>query len=187
MALNSGIKCNQVLIDTVQSTNLDFGYIIMIKNEEFILEKVLEEKSSFQESLEKIAYPLEKSFYLLVKKENLLVTFIPDTAIVREKMLYASSKGLLSKELGLGGVKWDLSSLAELTHEGYLEFTKKEKPYSACELEMQKVKNDLALVDTSSNVRQGHIVGLSYRVQDELSRGIQALKDRGAGGLVFVS
>lgn len=186
MALNSGIKCNQGLLDSFQSTNVNFGYIISIKNEEFSLENVVEEKSSFQESLESVVYPLGKPFYLVVKNENLLVTCIPDTAMVREKMLYASSKGLLAKELGVGAVKWDISSIKELNHDAYLEFATKEKPYSARELEMQKVKNDLALVDTSSNIRQGHIVGLNFQVHDELSREIKDLKGRGVGGIVYV-
>lgn len=184
MALNSGIKCNQLLLDTT-ATSTDFGFIITIKNEEFMLEKVLQEKSCFQESLEAIVYNSNTPFYIVAKKDNLLVTCIPDNANVRDKMLYASSKGLLAKEIGISGLKWDISCIKDLNYQSYLEFNTQDKPYTERELQEQKVKNDLALIDTSSNVRQGHMVGLSFTIQQELSLGIQELKERGRGGVIF--
>ena len=168
--------------------NYDFGFLIYIKNEEFILDKIIYNQNSFQESLDTLKVPGNNAFYLLLKKENLLITFVPDNASVRDKMLYASSKGLLTKELGLGSVKWDISSLKELSYQGYLDFSSvnDDKPFTDRELEMQKVKNDLAMVDTSSNMRQGHIMGLKFKIDSKLTSEIQELKSRGSGGLVFV-
>jgi hypothetical protein len=59
-----------------------------------------------------------------------------------------------------------------------LAFTEKE-------LEQQKVKNDLALVDTSSHSRQGHIVSLQFENSSDLLKEMENLKERGVGGVVF--
>jgi twinfilin-like protein len=182
MALNSGIKCNSDLLDTV-SLNNDFAYIVKIKDEEFILESSVKETSSLQESIENLK--LDNTCYVVIKKENVLITFIPDNENVRQKMLYASSKGLLCKELGVQGFKWDISSPKELSYDGYLQLFKKDLAFTEKELEQQKVKNDLALVDTSSNSRQGHIVSLQFQNSSDLLKELEKLKERGVGGVVF--
>ena len=183
MALNSGIKCSQALLDTF-SLNDDSAYIIKIRQEEFIIESTLKGKSSLQELINSLK--LENTCYVVVKTENILITFIPDAEKVREKMLYASSKGILSKELGMQGVKWDISNPKELSYDGYLQLFKKDLAFTERELEQQKVKNDLALMDTSSNTRQGHIVSLAFQSCPDLKKELEILKETRVGGVVFV-
>ncbi len=102
-------------------------------------------------------------------------------------MLYASSKGILNKELGMQGVKWDISNPKDLTWDGYLQLFNKDLAFTERELEQQKVKNDLALMDTSSNTRQGHIVSLAFSSCCDLKKELEILKETRVGGVVFVS
>ena len=190
MALNSGIKSSQELSNRFsQASESDFGFLIKIKNEEFTLESIPIKKENFDESCKFLESIGTNSFFFIIKQEDVCITFIPERAPIRDKMLYASSKGLLVKDLGFTGLKWDISSLNELTYKGLLDFknVNHDKPYSDRELEMQKVKDDLILVDTSSTTRQGHITSLVFEADQRIKQELEKIKQCDQGGVIFVN
>lgn len=134
-------------------------------------------------------YPQPK--YILiptVSALNILISFIPDDAPIRQKMLYASSKNALITELGLGLLEsFAWTELEELTHEFYKKstaldshnaLTEEEKinaaisSLEATSLTQNYYKRELASMHASSSSD-----GLLYAFEADLSAAIDQLSE----------
>ncbi|KAG7192658.1 Twinfilin-1 [Scheffersomyces spartinae] len=136
----------------------------------------------------KSIYPQPK--YILIPSEplNILISFIPDDAPIRQKMLYASSKNALISELGLGLLEsYAWTELEELTYEYYKSarnlhldpqpLTEEEKlndainALQATGLTQNYYKRELTSMHTNSNTHSNSD-GLLYAFDSDLTDSI---------------
>lgn len=114
----------------------------------------------------------------------LLISWTPDTAPVRQKMLYASTKATLKQEFGSASIKEELHGtvLEDITMDGYYKQKKNDAapaPLTTAEEELAEMKK--TIVHTDYNVETRHqtcISGVAFPVTDEAK---QAITDIGKG------
>lgn len=107
--------------------------LIPLRTEELSLSAIHEQKKDWQRDYDRLIEPLvEESTpcYLLYRLDEkntlghvwLLLTWVPESAAIRQKMLYASTKATLKTEFGSAYIKEELHATqrAELTLDGYL-------------------------------------------------------------------
>ncbi|RDX56562.1 actin depolymerizing protein [Lentinus brumalis] len=137
--------------DAVASTDTRF-LKIAIQNESLVPNGVHPSSGSLEEDLDKLGDLLEDNVpaYVLVRLDEpttewLAVYYVPDSAKVRDKMLYAATRNTLTKSLGsahftdniFATSKEDLNAEAYAKHKRHLAAP---KPMSAREKEMEAVK-----------------------------------------------
>ncbi|KAF7295362.1 Protein tyrosine kinase [Mycena indigotica] len=125
---------------------------VSIVNEALVHTSSIPVQGSFQEDLQLLdsedILQANTPAYLLTKLDDnewLVIYFVPDTAKVREKMLYASSRASLLKSLGSSLFTDSIfaTSKADLTPEAYTAHRRHvtaPKPLSASEQEMADVR-----------------------------------------------
>ncbi|KAJ1643205.1 Twinfilin-1 [Coemansia asiatica] len=119
----------------------------------------------------------------------LLCTYVPDSAAVRAKMLYASTKASLTKSLGesffvdeiFGTTKNEFSLDGYRQHRRHVESS---APLTERELEMQRIKD---LESTAAEVptmdsRRSHVAENKLNMADEVT---EALSEYAAGSVNF--
>ncbi|CUA74933.1 Twinfilin [Dictyostelium discoideum] [Rhizoctonia solani] len=134
--------------------------------------------------------------YVLARIDSskwLFISYVPDTAKVRDKMMYASTRGALTKALGDQKFKDNIfaTSKDDVTPEAYLAHQRHlaaPKPLTARERELEEVRaaeRASSAAYEGSGVRQS-IVGsrAGMKWTDELG---EALRDLQPGRLVVVS
>ncbi|KDN51689.1 hypothetical protein RSAG8_00236, partial [Rhizoctonia solani AG-8 WAC10335] len=134
--------------------------------------------------------------YILARTEDskwLFISYVPDTAKVRDKMVYASTRGALTKALGDQRFKDNIfaTSKDDLTPEAYQAHQRHlaaPKPLTARERELQEIRaaeRASSAAYEGSGVRQsmvGSRAGMKWT--DELG---EALRDLQPGRLVVIS
>ncbi|CAB4417652.1 unnamed protein product [Rhizophagus irregularis] len=114
--------------------------------------------------------------------EWLFMAYVPDLAKVRDKMLYASTRATLSKELGDTHFVDSMygTTVSEFTLEGYQKHKKHqdaEAPLTAREKELAEVKIAEASANAFSySARKSHAAGISFPMSDEAVQAIQGLQ-----------
>ena len=88
MSLNSGIKPSEELLEALKTGSLVIGEI---RQEQISLSQIASLKD------------VNSTCYILLKNENykgfLMITYIPDKASVKEKMIYSATRSILQKEV----------------------------------------------------------------------------------------
>jgi twinfilin-like protein len=113
------------------------------------------------------------------------VTYVPDTANVRQKMLFASTRLTLVRELGAERFRETLfaNTKQELTAEGWKKHDKHEQlkaPLTEEERTLQGVKEAEAEASRGTTARSSHVSsGLSFPISSDA---LQALRGLPAGG-----
>ncbi|TDL24739.1 actin depolymerizing protein [Rickenella mellea] len=178
---------------------------VSIRNEHLEVDDNIPIEGSFDDDMEKLQHLVEDNVpaYILVNLESpesewLLVSYVPETSSVKEKMIYATMKNSLIKSIDathlkkeslFANSKADLSPSAYKAHQAH---TNAPKPLSAREKELE----ELSAADRqagggayeSSRTRISHVgagVGLAWSEDVEL-----ALKELGNGNtnqLVVIS
>ncbi|KAB5596514.1 Twinfilin [Ceratobasidium theobromae] len=202
MSASSGIgvspELTSAFASVVDSTNTRFLKVV-IKNESLVLDGTIPTGSgSFVEDLPLLQDVLEEDIpaYILARTEGvswLFIAYVPDTAKVRDKMLYASTRGALTKALGEQRIKDNIfaTSKGDLTKEGYEAHQRHlaaPKPLTARERELEEIRaaeRATSAAYEGSGVRQsivGSRAGMSWtpKLRD-------ALRDLPAGRLVIIS
>ncbi len=138
MSHQSGIKSNQTLRDffaKAKEGNIRMLKVVINTTEELVLDASSEVRApnwdaDFNSCILNNIDPKQPCFffYRLDEKINtgytwLFITWSPDFAAVKQKMLYASTKSTLKQEFGAGQVKDELFGTArdEVSLEGYLK------------------------------------------------------------------
>lgn len=106
---------------------------MLLLAEELSLAAIHDQKKDWQRDFDRLIEPLVEETtpcYLLYRLDEksslghvwLLLTWVPETAAIRQKMLYASTKATLKTEFGSAYIKEELHATqrAELTLDGYL-------------------------------------------------------------------
>ncbi|THV07942.1 actin depolymerizing protein [Dendrothele bispora CBS 962.96] len=154
MSASSGISVSPELTSTF-STAVDSQSTrflkISIRNESLVHDTSVLVQGSFDSDLSKLQDILEDNVpaYVLAKTDSpnewLAIYYVPDSAKVREKMLYASTRSSLLKSLGstLFNDSMFATSKDDLTPEAYkahLAHLAAPKPLSAREKELEDIK-----------------------------------------------
>lgn len=188
MAATSGIgvspELTKAFSDAVETRNVRFIKVI-IQDESLVSVASLPTANSLNEDLVQLQEYLEdkEPCYILARLDDppsewLAISYVPDFANVRDKTLYASTRGSLTKSLGSTIFTDSLFATCkvDLTPEGYEAHKRHQaapKPLSAREQEMANIKAAEREAGNSyegSNVRKSHIgqrVGLSWSSEAE--------------------
>eukprot|EP00088_Acartia_fossae_P060699 TRINITY_DN7271_c0_g2_i1.p1 TRINITY_DN7271_c0_g2~~TRINITY_DN7271_c0_g2_i1.p1 ORF type:complete len:357 (+),score=90.93 TRINITY_DN7271_c0_g2_i1:32-1072(+) len=113
----------------------------------------------------------------------LLISWSPDHAHTRQKMLYASTKATLKKEFGQGQIKdeYFASTKEELTLRGYEKhMASMDGPgvLSQQELEMKEIKETETRVDIGVDTKQQTMSSLMFPMQKEALSALESFRMR---------
>ncbi|RIA93102.1 hypothetical protein C1645_796666 [Glomus cerebriforme] len=114
--------------------------------------------------------------------EWLFMSYVPDLAHVRDKMLYASTRATLLKELGDSRFVDSMygTTAPEFTLDGYQKHKQHKEadaPLTAREKELAEVKTAEANANAYSySARKSHASGISFPMSDEATQAIQGLQ-----------
>ncbi|KAH7107563.1 actin depolymerizing protein [Auriculariales sp. MPI-PUGE-AT-0066] len=152
MSSASGITATDELVTAyaqAEQNNVRF-LKISIQNEQLVLDRSVAISGSFGEDLNQLQHVLEDDIpaYVLArlddgKPDYLFVSYVPDAAKVRDKMLYASTRAALTKALGAFSDSLFATSKSDLTpdaYEGHRRHVAAASPMSAREAEMAALR-----------------------------------------------
>ncbi|KAI0462367.1 hypothetical protein LJB42_003858 [Komagataella kurtzmanii] len=205
MSNQSGIEAGKELI---QSFNKFYqsgsrALTLKIQDEQIVVDKLIEGTSSFKQDFALIREALSdvEPRYVIIKNDEIdkhtFISYVPDNAKVRDKMLYASTKTTLIRELGLEyffPIAF-VSDLDEVSYEGWQAIKAHEseqQPLTQEEESLKLVKDieDLNLLKGGGTSRKFNLAGFSevpsqstevaFEVEDEVKEAILKLKNNQA-------
>ncbi|KAG5460199.1 MAG: hypothetical protein BJ554DRAFT_7784, partial [Olpidium bornovanus] len=114
--------------------------------------------------------------------EWLFLCYVPDHAHVREKMLYASTRATLVKDLGDHRFTDSVygTAAAEFTREGYAKHCAHQNsaaPLTEREKEMEEIKKTEHGSHIGTETRQSHVSGVTFPIQDSATDALEKLRD----------
>ncbi|CAH0555406.1 unnamed protein product [Brassicogethes aeneus] len=120
--------------------------------------------------------------------EWLFISWVPDMASVRQKMLYASTKATLKQEFGNSQIKEELHGtvLGEITLNGYQKHKTAlaaPAPLSMREEELNEIKKTEVNTDYSVNSKQQTLGGVAFPITSSAQ---QAIKDMARGSYDYL-
>ncbi|PCH38158.1 actin depolymerizing protein [Wolfiporia cocos MD-104 SS10] len=204
MSAPTGIAVSQELsstfADAVESKDVRF-LKVSIRNESLVPDGTTPPSGTLEADLDNLGSILDDNApaYVLVRLDDppsewLAVYYVPDTAQVRDKMLYAATRNTLTKSLGsahftdqiFATTKDDLTANAYAKHKQHLAAP---KPMSAREKEMEAVKAaERSGNYEGSRARATHVpqtVGLKW--SEEVENAVKNLGSGDGGYLVLVT
>ncbi|KAF8319344.1 actin depolymerizing protein [Clavulina sp. PMI_390] len=213
MSANSGLSVSssvtQAYADAAKN-NTRF-ILISIQGETIDLDQVVPAQSdTLEEDITSLPDLLDEKVpsYVLGKLDAvddlsgswLFISYVPEGASVRHKMLYASSRSALTRSIGESKLKDTLfaTSKADLTPEAYSAHTRSSaapKPMSAREKEMEEVRaaergSNMAssTARMTSHMLGGATAGVGFAWSEELESAVGSLTQEGsAENLVIVA
>ncbi len=185
----------QTAFQTLVSSHNQRGLLCTISKESLTPLRVLEPAtSSFADDLSLLEPHLQpkEALYIILRRYPssesapfVAITYVPDAAPVRQKMLFASTRLTLTRELGIERFRETIFATTkdELTPQGFEKHdrhTKLEAPLTEEEQSLGEVKRKEAEEGRGMNERKSHVSsGVSMPVSDEA---LQALKGLASGG-----
>lgn len=119
------------------------------------------------------------------------MTYVPDTAKVRQKMLFASTRLTLVRELGTEHFRETIfvTTKAELTPEGFDKHDKHtamEAPLTEQEKSLEDIKRAEAEAGSGTSSRQIHHQTMAMPVKDDALAAMKELTEDGGKTLVML-
>ncbi|KAG9246949.1 hypothetical protein BJ878DRAFT_494918 [Calycina marina] len=202
--MQSGISASQDLQTAFQklvSTPTQRGLLCTITKETLTPLTVLEPASSlFSDDLSLLAPQLlpNVALYIILRRyeasENapfVAITYVPDSAPVRQKMLFASTRLTLVRELGIERFRETIlaTTKEELSKEGFEKHDKHvmlDAPLTEEEQSLGDVKRKEAEEGRGMNDRKSHISsgGVQMPITDEAVKALEALTEDSGDNLV---
>jgi len=201
--MQSGISASQELhtaFQTFVSDTTQRGLLITIDKESLKPLTVLSPAtSSFDADLALLTPHLSPkvALYILLRRypstENapfIAVTYVPDSAPVRQKMLFASTRLTLVRELGIERFRETIFATKEeeLSAEGFKKHDKHtalEAPLTEEEVSLGEVKRKEAEEGRGAGERRSHVSsGVSMPVTDQALAALKGLGSEGGDNLV---
>jgi len=204
MSATSGITIHddlQSAFATAQSDASVRFFKLSIRNESIVLDHTVCAQGDLFGDLDQLQDILEDHVpaYVLARLDDLptqwlAISYVPDTAKVRDKMLYASTRNSLTKSLGSASFsdalfanhKSDLTSTAYAAHRRHLAAP---KPLSVREREMEDVRAaTIASSTEGSAARRNHIGGAGVHINwpETVSAAIRRLASEETDRLVVL-
>ena len=155
--------------------------------------------SSFSDDLSLLAPHLQPNvaLYIILRRYPssesapfVAVTYVPDSAPVRQKMLFASTRLTLVRELGIERFRETIfaTTKEELTPQGFVKHDKHvtlEAPLTEEEQTLGDVKRKEAEEGRGMNERRSHVSsGVSMPITDEALQALKGLAGEGENDLV---
>ncbi|XP_066157247.1 twinfilin [Euwallacea fornicatus] len=172
---------------------------VSIENEQLVLKDQHNEKHNWEKDYDKYVIPLieeNQPCYILYRLDNknslgyewLFISWSPDSAAVRQKMLYASTKATLKQEFGTSQIKDELhgTSLSEVTLAGYKKHKKSvasPAPLSMREEEMQELRKTEVNTEISISTKQQTLGGVAFPLTEAAQ---QAIADMARGSYDYL-
>ncbi|KAJ6263223.1 Twinfilin-1 [Drechslerella dactyloides] len=181
--MQSGITASDELIQQfnslVSSSSLR-GLIAGIAREALVPVTTVPRSGTFEQDLAQLDHLLkdnEPAYIILRRLESgpapfVCVTYVPDTAHVRSKMLFASTRNTLTRELGTEHFSETIfaTTKAEVTAEGFKKHdahVKKAAPLTEEEAALKGVKEAEAEASRGTTARASHVSsGVSFPMSD---------------------
>ncbi|KZV84427.1 actin depolymerizing protein [Exidia glandulosa HHB12029] len=201
MSAASGIQSTPELVSAFsQADSQQARFLkVSIRNEQLVLDSTTPKSGSFTDDLNQLQSLLDDDIpaYILARLDGgewLAISYVPDTARVRDKMLYAASRAALSKSLGGFTDSLFATSKADLTPDAYTAHRRHmsaASPLSAREAEMERLRAaERAAGDESQGTsgRVSHVgktVGLAWG--DGLKQAAQELAEAQNSKLLIIS
>ncbi|KAH8833968.1 hypothetical protein DL96DRAFT_1666909 [Flagelloscypha sp. PMI_526] len=205
MSASSGIGVSDDLTSRFASAVSDSGSIrfmkISIQNESLVHESSIPSKGTFEDDLNTLQDILEDNTpaYILAKTDTpsdwLAVFYVPDSAKVRDKMLYASTRASLTKSLGstLFSDSIFATSKADITPDAYAAHRRHisaPKPMSSREQELADIREAEREAGSSyqgMRARASHVgTGVGLNWSEPVAAAIKALSDEANGTQLVV-
>ncbi|KYN10585.1 Twinfilin, partial [Trachymyrmex cornetzi] len=165
---------------------------ISIENEELTPASSLKPINKWQDDYDKMIKPLiveNQPAYILYRLDTkspdsgydwLFISWSPDTAPVRQKMLYASTKATLKQEFGTALIKEELHGTVpeDITLDGYHKHKRNDTapvPLTTAEEELAELKKTTVTTDYNVETRHQTLSGVAFPVTDEAKQAITEL------------
>ncbi|KAH6898246.1 hypothetical protein B0T10DRAFT_543244 [Thelonectria olida] len=194
--MQSGISASQELqaeFNSLLSSNDTFGLLATIEKEALVpVATIPSSSSSFADNLTGLEPHIkpDAALYIILRRFDsapkfLAVTYVPDGARVRQKMLFASTRLTFVRELGTEHFRETIfvTTAAELTAKGFEKHdahTKLDAPLTEEEQTLGEVKRAEQEAGSGTGTREIHLSkSLAMPVSEDA---ISALKDIGTGG-----
>ncbi|OIW32918.1 putative actin binding protein [Coniochaeta ligniaria NRRL 30616] len=199
--MQSGISASKELyldFNTLLGSDTHFGLLVTIKSEQltpltFLTPSSPASSSTFAQNLETLLAPHlqpKEALYILLRRFDTApyltaVSYVPDAAPVRQKMLFASTRLTLTRELGTEHFRETILATAaeELSARGFEKHDAHEKleaPLTEEERSLGEVKRAEAEAGSGTGTREIHLSKNLAMPVDEAA--VQALKDLGTEG-----
>lgn len=162
------------------------------------LEPIPSESADFFSDLSSLASLIQdnEAAYIILRRHAdaadgyVAVTYVPDTAPVRSKMLFASTRLTLVRELGPERFRETIfaTTKAELTAEGWRRHDKHgeiQAPLTQEERALQGVKEAEAEASRGTGARSSHVSsGVNFPISEEALQALRGLEEGGRENLV---
>lgn len=165
--------------------------MLLLRTEQLSCSATADVKKDWERDYDKLLGPLiEKNVpcYLLYRLDAkiplghgwLLISWTPDTASIRQKMVYASTKATLKTEFGSAYITEELhaTTLEETTLEGYKKHKREfaaPAPLTTREEEIQELRKTEVRTEISTDTRHQTLGGLSCPLSDATLAAVQDL------------
>ncbi|KAH0565599.1 hypothetical protein GP486_001014 [Trichoglossum hirsutum] len=194
--MQSGITASEELqqaFNDLLSNPSQRGLLAGIKDEKLVPVRPIPSTSpDFESDLSALAGLIKdnEAIYVILRRYDdglnpfVAVTYVPDSAHVRQKTLFASTRATLLRELGTEKFRESLfaTTKQELTADGFRRYdkhTETKAPLTEEEEALQSIKQAEAEMSMGTSSRASHTSsGISFPLTDEA---LQALKGLGGG------
>ncbi|CAH1170374.1 unnamed protein product [Phaedon cochleariae] len=172
---------------------------VSINEEQLVFDEHKDVKSNWEKDYDKYIAPLiedNQPCYLLFRLDSknssgyewLLISWSPDTAPIRQKMLYASTKATLKQEFGSSHIKEEIHATisTEVTLNGYLKYKKSAAapaPLSMREEELQEIKRTEVHTDIGVTTKHQTLSGVAFPITKTAE---QAILDMARGSYDYI-
>ncbi|CAG9772791.1 unnamed protein product [Ceutorhynchus assimilis] len=193
MSHQTGIKANETLkkfFSKAKEGKIRL-FKVAIEDEQLVLKEQHNEKSNWEKDYDKYVIPLieeNQPCYILYRLDNktslgyewLFISWSPDGAPIRQKMLYASTKATLKQEFGSAQIKEELhgTSLSDITLDGYKKHKKSvaaPAPLSMREEELQELKKTEVRTEISITTKQQTLGGVEFPLTKAATEAIESM------------
>ncbi|KAJ3112566.1 Twinfilin-1 [Phlyctochytrium bullatum] len=163
---------------------------IVIQEESLVVRNQLLADGAWEDAFASVQTWLEPTApsYVLFRLETrtiteergwLVIQYVPDRAKVREKMLYASTKATLTKELGASNFVDFLhaTALDEVSYESYVRHLKHKEadaPLTEKEQEEERVRQTEVGADIGASTRKTNAASIGFPFDDDAKEAIAA-------------
>ncbi|KAF7846002.1 hypothetical protein BT93_L5627 [Corymbia citriodora subsp. variegata] len=201
--MQSGITASQELLDafnTLVSSSSQRALLATIDKETLVPSSTLQSSSTFTSDLDALVpllTPIAAS-YILLKLDGsasdgyVAVTYVPDTAPVRQKMLFASTRLTLVRELGVERFRETLfvTRAQELSKEGWEKHEKHAAlaaPLTEEEEGLKGIREQEAAEGGGTGARRSHVsAGVGLEMDESGLKALEGLKSAAEGALVQI-
>lgn len=163
---------------------------VVIENECLVCDQVVKQQSeSFDDDFDATMAGLideDRPCYVFMKflsaKEWVFITYSPDTAGVREKMLYAATRASLKSEFGGTYVMMEYfaTHMNEMTHKRYLEFVESKNappPLTLAEEELKDLDESETKTLHGASTKQQTSKSIEFPLTQEAQEAVQNYKN----------